>query len=173
MTGQENRALAGKGRAKQKSGEWRKRKGWMGWMGWMGGGAQNKRRKARDKENSRAEKLCFLLIQRQSDGGRSLPRSRPQTVKCNCGTQEPNRFTLACFPVVGERNHRWFYPASLSRRHAAKHQKTTRLSAAGVSKSESVAQNARWISPRFLEKSADSDQRAHPGFPRFKPSEKY
>lgn len=27
MTGQENRALAGKGRAKQKGGEWRKRKG--------------------------------------------------------------------------------------------------------------------------------------------------
>lgn len=37
------------------------------------GGAQNKRREARDKGNSEAEKLCFLLIQWQSDGAARYP----------------------------------------------------------------------------------------------------
>lgn len=55
--------MAGKGTEKQKSGEQRKRKR-------EGRRAENKsgeRREGRDKGNSEAEKLCFLLIQCQSD----------------------------------------------------------------------------------------------------------
>lgn len=59
MTGRENRALAGKGRAAKEQG--------VGWG--EGGGEENKRREVRDKENSEAEKLCFLLMQWQSGGG--------------------------------------------------------------------------------------------------------
>ena len=41
----------------------------------------------RDKGNSRAEKLCFLLVQWQAERAARYPRSRPHTVKCNCGAE--------------------------------------------------------------------------------------
>lgn len=56
-------ALAGKGTEKQKSGEQRKRKR----EGRRDENKSGERREGRDKGNSEAEKLCFLLIQCQSD----------------------------------------------------------------------------------------------------------
>lgn len=50
-----------------------------------GGGPKITEGRGRDKGNSEAEKLCFLLIHCPSEKGRSVPQSRPQTVKCNCG----------------------------------------------------------------------------------------